>query len=336
MFVEFEDIKIKGMVSVVPTKVETVEKYVELLGEKRVKKQIRMTGVHQRHIEKEGQFTADLCITAAKRLMESLHWRPEDIKVLILVTQNPSIIIPSTAFVIQKYLEIPSDCLVFDVNLGCSGFVTGMQIISSIMQGLENGTKGLLLTGEVQYNPYYLKAETSDEVADLMLFGSCGAATAVERNKDSSKMSFDVQSNGERYDVIIRRYAGKNVMNGEAVFEFALNDVIKYISSFTKKAINNKRIDYYIFHQAQKFILKNLALHLGIDEEKMLYSLKDYGNTSSASIPLTMCLHKELFNEEREVMFCGFGIGLSCACMTATISPDVYFELLESDEVYPL
>lgn len=336
MFVEFDNINIKGIVSVVPTKVEAVEEFVELLGEKRIKKQVRMTGVQQRHIEKEGQFTADLCITAAKRLMDSLQWKPEDIKVLILVTQNPSLIIPSTAFVIQKYLGISSDCLVFDVNLGCSGFVTGMQIISSMMQGLGEGTKGLLLTGEVQYNPFYLKAETSDEIADLMLFGSCGAATAVELNRESSKTNFDVQSNGERYDVIIRRYAGKNTMDGEAVFEFALNDVIRYLTAFMKKADINDKIDYYIFHQAQKFLLKNIALNLGIDEEKMLYSLKNYGNTSSASIPLTMCLHKELFCENRKVMLCGFGIGLSCASMSTTISSDVYFELLESDEIYPM
>lgn len=340
MIGEFNNIGIKGIVSVVPTLVEDNEAYYDVLGEKRVKKQARITGIKRRHIDDEKHTAADYCITAAKRLMRQIKWNPEDIKVLIFVTQNPSVIIPSSAFIIQKHLDIPEDCMVFDINLGCSGYVAGLHVISSLLQPLGEHAKGLLLFGDIQRNPNYKVDEekTQEEWADRMLFGTCGTATAVEIENNTSSLYFNEKSDGRRYEAICTRYKKSCVMDGEAVFEFTINDVVNWVTSFIselrEKGIENH--EYYSFHQAQKFILKNIVMLAEIEEESMLYSLEEYGNTSGASVALNLCVNKEKFQkkERTRVLLCGFGIGLACSMMSLEISKDIPLEVIESDESY--
>lgn len=337
----YDNIQIKGIISVVPTLVEENEAYYETLGEKRVKKQTRMTGVQRRHIDDGKHTAADYCITAAKRLLDQTGWNPDEIKVLIFVTQNPSIVMPSTAFIIQKYLDIPEDCMVFDINLGCSGYVAGLHVVSSLLQPLGEHAKGLLLFGDIQRNPNYLKdnKNTEEELADRMLFGVCGTATAVEVINDSSSMFFDEKSDGTRYEIISKKYEEPSVMDGEAVFEFAINDVVRWVKDFIAdiRKIGVEEHQYYSFHQAQKFMLKNVAMVGEIDEGKMLYSLENYGNTSGASVALTICANKDRIRQDKvaRLLLCGFGIGLSCSLLSIEIDTQIPLEVIESDESYP-
>lgn len=339
MLGKYENIAIKGIVSAVPEQIEENDAYVGLLGEKRVKKQTRMTGVKKRHIDKWEQMTSDLCITASKKLLEKLQWRPEEIKVLVFVTQSPSLEMPSSAFIVQKYLEIPDDCMAFDVNLGCSGFVSGVHIVSSLLQSYGVGGKGILLAGDIQRNIYKKKADCEDEYADQMLFGSAGTATAIEVVSEANSLWFDEKADGNRYEVISQRFNEGSVMDGEAVFQFAINDVTKYVVEFQEQIskYEKKGIDYYLFHQAQRFMLQNVAMICGIEDDKMLYSLEEYGNTSSASIPVTMCANRDVIKSRPKncLMCCGFGIGLTCAMMQLTVSDDVVLEIVESDATYP-
>lgn len=338
MFGKIENITIKGIVTALPTKVDDVGRYKEILGEKRVKKQTRITGVKERRVDDGNHTAADYCIRAAKELLQKLHWETEQIKVLVFVTQNPSLIMPSTAFVIQKYLDLPKDCMVFDVNLGCSGFVSGLHIVSSLLQQYGTGSKGLLLAGDIKRNSNYILPHTIDEIADDMLFGTCGTATALEVNKNAGHIYSEEMADGSRYKSIHMRYGKSTQMNGEEVFEFAITDVVNWVNAFRNKVgeLGEKETDYYIFHQAQKFMLENIASICNIDMDKMLMSLEKYGNTSSGSIPLTMCLHKEklLQKKETSLILCGFGIGLSCAIMQLSIEDDTVLEMIESDEVY--
>lgn len=338
MFGKIEDIAIKGIVTAVPTEVEDGSRYREILGERRVKKQTRITGIKERRVDDGSHMSSDYCISAAKELLRQLQWDTDQIKVMVFVTQNPSLIMPSTAFVIHKYLNLPKDCMVFDVNLGCSGFVSGLHIVASLLQQFETGSKGLLLAGDTQRNPHYIWPNTTDEMADEMLFGTCGTATAVEVKRKSDCVYFKEMVDGNRYKTIHMRYGEPTQMNGEEVFEFAITDVVNEVNAFRDKIgeFGLKEADYYIFHQTQKFMLENIASICGIDMDRMLLSLEHYGNTSSGSIPLTMCLHKEkiLQREKTSLLICGFGIGLSCAIMQLIIQSDVVLELIESDAVY--
>ncbi len=338
MVTRIENIEVSGIVAALPTEIEDDSRYIELLGEQRVKKQRRITGVKERRIDDGKHTAADYCISAAKQLLRQLDWETDQIKVMVFVTQHPSLIMPSTAFVIQNYLGLPKECMVFDVNLGCSGFVSGLHIVASLLQQYGIGSKGMLLAGDIQRNPNYILPHTVDETADSMLFGTCGTAAALEFTKDADSIYSEEIADGSRYEAIHMRYGEASQMNGEEVFEYGITDVVNYVNAFQKTVneFEKKEIDYYIFHQAQKFLLQNIASICGIGMDQMLMSLEKYGNTSSGSIPLTICLHKEelLQKEKTSLFLCGFGIGLSCALLRMSIRPDMVLDLIESDEKY--
>lgn len=128
----------------------------------------------------KGQRASDLCAQAADVLLDRLEWERDSIKALIFVTQTPDLDTPSTAMLIQKRLNIGQDCICFDINLGCSGYIGGLQVLAGLLSNA--GGRGLLLVGD---GKYYNREGTID--ANEMLFGDCGAATAIERQSDAEK-----------------------------------------------------------------------------------------------------------------------------------------------------
>lgn len=335
----YNNIRVCGVETAVPSTIETNERYIEILGEKRVKKQTRMTGVKERRINDPKQTSADLCIVAARNLMRRLDWSPKEIECLVFVTQSPKFILPSTAFWIQKHLGMSEDSLVFDVNLGCSGYVAGIHIVSSLLQGKKEGCKALLLVGDTQRGEEDADITyTPDDEADRMLFGSAGTATAIEKKMGQPAMYYLDKSIGEQYDVIMRKRNTPTYMNGEAVFEFALNDVVDCCERILKQAeVSKDEIDYVIFHQAQKFVLRNMADLLDFPEEKVLYSCEKYGNTSSGSVPVTICANQSVLTQKKKtrVLLCGFGVGLSCSCMIIELEADSIGTITDSDLIIP-
>ena len=340
---KFDDIEIRGIVTCIPKNEEDMQEFVEHLGEKRVKKQIRMTGVKSRHISHTSQMVADLAIPAAKTLMDRLSWKPEDIRVLVLVTQHPSFVTPATSFFIQRELGISKECLVFDVNLGCSGYVSALRIVSSCLRqfGLEQGNpKGILLAGDIQRDPYQVGPKTADQWADMMLFGDGVSATGIELTQEGSPYFFEEYSDGSDFLTLLQEHDRARVMDGERIFEYAINDVTDYIGQFCEALPKElTRPEFYVFHQAQKFMLQNVAMVLSIDEEKMLYSLEHHGNTSSASIPLAICLNRDRIRRydagKIPLLLCGFGMGLSCSIAYLSVDTNLVLELVESDEKIP-
>ncbi len=336
---KFENVKICAMATAVPSYTETNDAYLEALGERRLKRQTRMTGVEERRINDEHQTTADLCFAAAEKVLEKTGWDREEIQVMVLVTQGPSVYIPSTSFILHKQLGLSKDCMVYDVNLGCSGFVAGLQIVAAMLQTSGLGAKGLLLAGDAQRGLRDGKKEsdyTPDERADRMLFGSAGTATAIELKEDSP-LWFLEKSDGTGYDAIIQRFHKVCQMDGEKVFNFGVNDVVQYVREFEDRfKLKDEDVDYYIFHQAQKFMLQNMAAYLDISMEKVPMSLKKYGNTSSASIPLTICAEAEKMKEreKQRFLFCGFGIGLACGISYLEIETDAILPVIETDEIH--
>lgn len=327
---KFENIKIAGMVTVVPEWIQENSEYEKWLGEKRVRKQARMIGIERRHRAEEGHSASDLCIEAGKSLLQKLKWDTDTVDYLILVTQTPDFEYPSTSFFIHKELGLSKECVVFDVNLGCSGFTSGMQIICSMLQNA--GKRGLLLTGDVEYRTeeQLQKPEYLESASDDMLFGQAASATAFEREAHSP-ICFSQNSDGSRYRAIMHEKGGDfTYLDGQEIFNFAMNEVSESVGEFKEYfGIADEDVDYYVFHQAQKLILDTVADICGIDSEKNLFSLKDYGNTSSSSIPLTLCanLDKIQKKDQVKVFMCGFGIGLSWS--------NVYMEL-DTSAIYPV
>lgn len=337
MIGKFDNIKIQGMCSAVPEYVEHNMKFANVIGKRRAKKQIRVTGVEERHISGRHQRTSDLCYAATLPLLEKLQWKREEIKILLFITQGPNYNHPSTAFFLHKRLGLKKDCLVYDMNLGCSSFNVGVHAVSALLQTCNTHDKALLLIGDtagVIRNPE--AALKPDDIAHDMLFGSAGAAIAIEK-VENHPLYFMNMSDGTGYDAIIGYFGRPSQMDGTAVFSFAINDVSDGVINFRKKfEISEDNIDYYIFHQAQDLILDTLIDSCDIPAEKELRSLRHYGNTSGTSIPVSVCANREEIQkkEKANLLFCGFGVGLSWGCIYTEIDTENILQIIETNEHY--
>lgn len=299
-------ISIKGICAVVPDKTVENTCFIGKFSEKKVKMQLKMTGIKRRHIANENQEAKDLCTYAANKLLDKMSIDRKEICAIIFVSQTPSFIIPSTAFWIHNQLKLSKQCVAYDINLGCSGFVDGLHTIASIMQSQEIGKKGLLLNADT-----ISKYIDSDNEATSMIFGDAGTATLLERTEQNDLKCWH-NINSEKYqNILVKTPNHKLVMDGMQVFSYTLEQVAGQIKNLLKEQNN---YDYYLLHQAQKYIVDNISSLCGLPQEKVLTSFEEYGNTSGASIPLTICHNKEYFTSSKNysLLVSGFGAGLSC------------------------
>lgn len=315
------NVEIKGIAGAVPDNVRNSEDYNDIFGEESVQKFIKMTGVKKRRVALEEQCASDLCYAAAKKLLNKLAWEPSSIDALILITQTPDYAIPATACVLQHRLGLSEDCIAFDVNLGCSAYVYGLWLASTLIttQGIN---RVLLLVGDT--SNYGINQNDS---ATAMIFGDGGSATALERTEGKS-LKYFLKTKGSGFkDIIVpaghaRSRSKANLesseyllaMNGSDIFTFCITDIPRTLKSFMSQYnIDKNDVDLYVFHQANLFILKHLSKKLGIPIEKVAVSIDRYGNTSGESIPLTLvdALGNEQSKEPIKLLLCGFGVGLS-------------------------
>lgn len=322
MYGEFENIKICGIASAAPKTVIDNEQVAETLGNRRAKKQVALTGIKHRHVMGKGQSAADLSSVCGEKLLTELGWNRDEIRAIVNVTQSPDFHTPSTAMLIQKRLHIGQDCLAFDVNLGCTGYVSGLQIISSLLQN--TGGKGLLFVGDGRY-----REMPEVPTTDSLLFGDGASATAIEIEA-GNKLLYAQKTDGERYKYISVGLDGDLTMDGNAVLLFSLNEVCQSIREMRSHFdIQEESIDYYILHQAQKLIVDGIARECDMDMNKVLRSYEEYGNTSTATLPFTICNNAEEIKKKKRVRFymCGYGVGLAWSNVVLD---------METDHIYPI
>lgn len=331
-----KDICIAGISTAVPKNVEKNIDASPFLGSRRCKRQIKLTGIEERRVISIGQKVSDLCYVSARKLLDELEWDSSDIKALVLLTQHPDYKAPSTSFLLQKMLHISNDCIVFDVNLGCSAFNVGIQIVSSLLSQIPGKAKGLCLIGDLASETITDQCPV-DEMSGNMLFGAAGSAVAIEKGAISITIPFSTFSDGNRFQAIQRYFGGKTHMDGEEILNFSTNDVPNSIKVFFKKNhLSDKDVDYYVFHQAQKMILDGVITECGINKAKELRSIKLYGNTSGASIPLSLCANKDLFKnrEKIRVFCCGYGVGLSWSMSYMPLRTNYILPIIESNGIF--
>ena len=325
------NIRIAGMAAAVPVR-EVSNLDYRWISVKERNQLVKTVGVEKRRIAEKGQTTSDLCFAAANKLLDEMKWNREEIQALIFVAQSTDYIIPATSTILQDRLSLPKTCLAFDVNLGCSGYVYGLSIIGSLMS--QSGMKkALLLAGD-------LSNVTSSyrDKSTYPLFGDAGTATALTYDKSAVPMTFNLQTDGSGYEAIMihdggvrnlvtkdsfryRKY-GEGIyrnnlqisLNGIEVFNFSLREVVPNIKAtleFAGKTLDD--YDYLVFHQANRLINETLRKMLKVEKEKVPYSIQKYGNTSSASVPLTIISELQEVIRSKRVRFLlsAFGIGLS-------------------------
>lgn len=351
-----DDIRIAGIAACVPEKVLSNHNY-KWIKESERNLLIRTIGVEQRHVAEPGETTSDLCFQAALELMEALNWQRSEIGLLVFVSQSRDYIIPSTSAILQDRLLLPKTCMAIDINLGCSGYVYGLSVISSLIKAT-GIAKSLLLVGDLSNVTSAYRDKST-----YPLFGDAGTATAIELKPGAPSMDFNLQTDGSGHEAIIIRDGGvRNLaskksftvekygegifrnrlqieLNGIEVFNFSLREVVPNIKTTLKHFQRSlDEFDYLIFHQANKLINETLRKMLKVDQVKVPYSLKDYGNTSCASIPLTLVsqLKNELEQKPLKLLLSAFGIGLSWGTIfletDGIVIPEV--SILKKESVY--
>ena len=310
---------------------------------------IQTTGIRYRRIAPMGVTASDLCYSAAIALLDHMGWHPGDIDILIFVTQTPDYVIPNSASVLQQRLGLSDRCIAFDVNLGCSGYVYGLSILGSLLQNIPGG-KGLLLVGDCSSSLISKKDKST-----YPLFSDAGSATAIE-NKEGEPWHFNLQTDGAGHsDIIVpgggmrnpfsagsltdREYSPGEIRNdlqmkldGVNIFNFALREVAPNIESLLAKFdLARPKIDYYVLHQANKLILECVRKKMKEDIDKFPYSLYEFGNTSSASIPITIIaqLREKISGRKSNMLLSGFGVGLSWGSVYLSLDDIVIPPLIE-------
>ena len=329
MLGKFDNIRIAGVQATVPTRVIDNMLFAESIGGRRAKKFIEYTGISRRHLCVPNQSASDLSAYAADVLMDRIGWARDEIRILVNVTQSADLRAPSTAMVIQKRLGISDNCLAFDVNLGCSAYPSGIQIVSALLQNI--GGKGLLLVGDGMY--YELPEKPS---MDSLLFGDGAAATAIEIS-EGGNIFFTQNTDGSRFEVLYSNWNREISMDGNAVLMMGLNEAVQSIINLRHfSGISDEMIDYYVLHQAQKIIIDGILKECDIDPSKSLISYDEYANTSSATLPVTLSANVDKFvNKDKVKLYlCGFGVGLTWNGMILDIDSRNIFPIIETDKTY--
>ncbi|MGL4475789.1 MAG: ketoacyl-ACP synthase III [Shewanella sp.] len=287
---------------------------------------VASTGIHARRVAAPQQTALDLGIKACQSLMDELQWHVDDIALLVFVTQTPDFPLPGNAIQLQHKLGLSKATIAFDVNLGCSGFVHGLWQVSQLLSGLTKG-KALLVVGDTTSHQY---SETNRAVATL--FGDAVSAIAIEKSDDCDGMVFAFGSDGAGAPYLIQPHGGARspgnepelFMDGMQVFVFTLREVPASIHAcLAAKDWQIKDVDYCVMHQANEMMLKRLGDKLGLQPQQLIISMGEVGNTSSASIPLALCLSlsQQLTSGATKLLLSGFGVGWSWGAVALTAPP---------------
>ena len=319
-----------------PEETLTNETLAEAFPEWDVDKVYNKVGVRTRHLAGKTETAGDLAEKAARKLFEEYGIAPGEVDFLLLCTQSPDHFLPSTACILQDRLGVPTSAGALDYDLGCSGCIYGLAMAKGLIAaGLASNV--LLLTAET-----YTKYLHPEDKSNKTIFGDGAAACLVSKEKGlaeigdfvlgtdgSGAANLRVRSGAARQPEKTGRFAVDDdghtnyedylYMNGSAIFNFTLETVPPLMKSLlAKSGLEKADVDYFVFHQANKYMLSTLRKVCGIPADKFYVDLEETGNTVSSTILIGLkeCLEAGKIVPGAKVMICGFGVGLSYgACM---------------------
>ena len=330
---------LRGVVCAVPGQPIDNSKFSELFDDKAIRDIVRMVGVKTRYNARPDQTSADLCYLATERLLEQLDWATDSLDALIFVSQTPDHILPASACLLHGRLKLAPYCQAFDVSLGCSGYVYGLWLASTLIQA---GCRRVLL----------LAGETSSRIVDCtdrgtsILFGDAGSATAIEAKSDVPSLHFRLGTDGMGSSALVIPDGGFRPfspttqtslnprslhMDGGEVFSFSLRVVPALIHQILADAgVDSSSIDAYLLHQANEFMLNHIGKRIGASDTRLPINISRYGNTSSASLPLLLAddMAPRLKLKSEKVLLSGFGVGLSWGAVVGEIGPLLCAEVI--------
>lgn len=288
-----------------------------------VEKIFQKTGIKNRHIVDKNQCASDLAFFAAKKLFEKNNIQSSDIDFILLCTQSPDYFLPTTACLLQSRLNIPTTAGALDFNLGCSGYIYGLSLAKGLVE-TRQAKNVLLLTAET-YSQYL----DEDDKSVRSIFGDGASASLIQLAVDEQAFSLGpfvfgtdgsggenlmVRSGASRQRDIKKKSDQFLKMNGPEIFTFTLNivpDIIERLLKIANLTLDN--IDYFIFHQANVYMLNHLRERMKIPKEKFVLYLENVGNTVSSTIPIAFkeTIGGRPLNVNTKIMLVGFGVGYS-------------------------
>jgi 3-oxoacyl-[acyl-carrier-protein] synthase-3 len=294
-------------------------------------------GIKERHIADETETAGDLAYNAALQVLKD--YDRGKIDMLILCTQSPDYFLPTTACLLQDRLNLRTDIGAYDFNLGCSGYIYGLAMAKSFIN-TDIATNVLLITSET-----YSKHIHPSDLALKTIFGDGAVATIIESTQEEQIHKFVLGTDGSgknnlivpngcfrnAYNPLAKEnrtdsediYTDNNLfMNGPEIFNFTIDSVPVVVEQCLRK--NNMdldEIDYFIFHQANKYMIEYLRKIIGIPKEKFYSNMLMTGNTVSSTIPIAYfdALENQKILQGQKVLLCGFGVGYSWGAVVVEV-----------------
>jgi len=337
----FIGIGIRALSACVPAEISRNEEALKnLVPAEEIGKTINAIGIREKRIVPPNVCASDLCFAAAEKLFsDNPDLSRESIDVLLFMSQTGDFKIPATAPILQQRLGLSKNCAAMDLSLGCSGYVYALSSAFAYAN-LPTVRRVLLLDGET-----FSKIVNPRDRVNAPLYGDAGTATIIEKSEDFGETCFVLKTDGNGEDSVKIPAGGCRVpasaetlseeadnegnirsacevfMNGMDVFNFAIRSVPAVMKETAEFAgFSPSEADGIVFHQANKMMTDFLAARMKIPSEKILYSLDKYGNTSSASIPLTISECGKNLSARERVFICGFGAGLSWGAATLSLA----------------
>ena len=342
----FNNVKISGIASVIPPNEFCLLDDNNLYdgNKKKINRVINSSGFFKRRITDSDVTTSDMCLQAAKDLIQNLNIDKSTIDAILFLSYTPDFLMPATSYVLHKKLELSQNCICMDIPQACSGYILGLFQASML---INSGYKKVLLLVGDSFSKF--TDMFKDHTAPV--FGDAGTATLLEFDKNAESLYFNINSDGNGYDSLICKngafrntpnrdlfyddetFKYESKMDGGRIFDFTMSNISPQIIDLLEFAnIKITDINKFVFHQANKFILENIARKLNIPIEKIsTETLTNYGNQCGASIPCTISntLSNIVSNEKNKFLLSGFGVGLSWASAIINIDKIYCSKLIE-------
>jgi len=320
--------EIVGIVNVAPATVED-NLELELLSPDERSALVNHTGIRYRRVADKQTDIHQLFKRSIEELSSQLNWDLASVDVLVVVTQSPQMLIPSISNRLQGDLNFGPQTIAFDINSGCSGFVYGLNTVYSMLASVIGGSKkAILCCGDLST---HLIDENDKSVKPI--FSDGVSAIAIEKKENDLEISsyFNLETFGSGQKAIEMLPGETMKLNGIDVFGYSIKHVPQNISRLLE--IAEKTIDFpdaFVLHQANLLINDSIRKKLGVEAAKFHYSLTEYGNTASASIPFTLGLnYKKIERKSGWILLSGFGVGFSVASALVRFNPKVCSEVYD-------
>lgn len=353
---EFRNVNIIGLAGAVPKRVIQNRDLAHTLGDETIERIIKTTGVEQMRKALPEQTAGDLGYAAAEELLTKLQIDRTEIGALVLVTGSPDYIFPATSYVVHRRLRLPQECMAFDIGLQCSGFVYGLHTCASLLQSMKQRYLLLLVAEAFKYEDVMKRRKPDNSLA--VLNGDAGTAILLERVSEAPPLRTELYADGTNYKLMIRMGLNRGYglpnevtewsdgkdrsiydpyMEGMGTFAFATRKVPEAIRKFMEDTgTSQEDYDTLVLHQANRMIVERISKQLRWNPDKVPLSIAKYGNTSCASVPVTIVDQLGSIDDKqpKRLLSCGFGAGCSWGVASFEIVPECVLPMLETEAYF--